>query len=35
VILTVATAAACDIAAPPDQVYRLIADITRMGEWNP
>ena len=24
-----------DIAAPPDRVYALIADITRMGEWSP
>ena len=24
-----------DIAAPPDVVYDLIADVTRMGEWSP
>ncbi|MFZ1175329.1 MAG: SRPBCC family protein [Mycobacterium sp.] len=24
-----------DIAAPPDLVYDLIADVTRMGEWSP
>ena len=24
-----------DIAAPPDVVYDLITDITRMGEWSP
>jgi uncharacterized protein YndB with AHSA1/START domain len=24
-----------DIAAPPDAVYALVADITRMGEWSP
>jgi carbon monoxide dehydrogenase subunit G len=24
-----------DIAAPPDAVYDLVADITRMGEWSP
>ena len=24
-----------DIAAPPEQVYDLVADITRMGEWSP
>ena len=24
-----------DIAAPPDRVYDLIADVTRMGEWSP
>jgi Polyketide cyclase / dehydrase and lipid transport len=24
-----------DIAAPPDVVYDLIADITQMGEWSP
>lgn len=24
-----------EIAAPPDRVYELIADITRMGEWSP
>jgi Polyketide cyclase / dehydrase and lipid transport len=27
--------ASIDIAAPPDVVYDLIADITRMGEWSP
>ncbi|BBX72605.1 SRPBCC family protein [Mycobacterium shinjukuense] len=24
-----------DIAAPPDVVYDLITDVTRMGEWSP
>jgi uncharacterized protein YndB with AHSA1/START domain len=24
-----------EIAATPEQVYRLITDITRMGEWSP
>jgi uncharacterized protein YndB with AHSA1/START domain len=24
-----------DIAAPPESVYALVADITRMGEWSP
>jgi uncharacterized protein YndB with AHSA1/START domain len=24
-----------DIAAPPERVYSLVADITRMGEWSP
>ena len=24
-----------DIKAPPDQVYDLVADIRRMGEWSP
>src|ERR1700741_5496588 len=24
-----------DIGAPPDLVYDLIADVTRMGEWSP
>jgi hypothetical protein len=24
-----------DIAAPPDVVYGLVSDITRMGEWSP
>jgi Polyketide cyclase / dehydrase and lipid transport len=24
-----------DIAAPPEQVYELVADITRMGDWSP
>lgn len=27
--------AAIEIAAPPDQVYELITDVTRMGEWSP
>lgn len=27
--------AAVDIAAPPDVVYSLVSDITRMGEWSP
>jgi uncharacterized protein YndB with AHSA1/START domain len=27
--------ATVEIAAPPDRVYGLIADITRMGEWSP
>jgi len=24
-----------DIAAPPERVYHLVSDITRMGEWSP
>jgi uncharacterized protein YndB with AHSA1/START domain len=24
-----------EIAAPPDAVYDLVADVTRMGEWSP
>ena len=24
-----------DVAAPPERVYALVADITRMGEWSP
>lgn len=24
-----------EIAAPPDRVYGLISDVTRMGEWSP
>ena len=24
-----------DIAAPPDRIYALLADVTRMGEWSP
>ena len=24
-----------DIAAPPERVYQLVSDITRMGEWSP
>ena len=24
-----------EIAAPPDRVYELVSDITRMGEWSP
>jgi uncharacterized protein YndB with AHSA1/START domain len=24
-----------DIAAPPERVYELVANITRMGEWSP
>jgi hypothetical protein len=27
--------ATLDIAAGPDQVWELIADVTRMGEWSP
>lgn len=27
--------ASIDIAAPPSTVYRLVSDITRMGEWSP
>ncbi|WNG90422.1 SRPBCC family protein [Mycobacterium sp. ITM-2016-00317] len=23
------------VAAPPDQVYALVSDVTRMGEWSP
>ena len=24
-----------DVSAPPERVYGLISDITRMGEWSP
>jgi uncharacterized protein YndB with AHSA1/START domain len=24
-----------DVAAPPDRVWSLISDVTRMGEWSP
>ena len=24
-----------DVSAPPERVYELISDITRMGEWSP
>lgn len=27
--------ASLDIAAPPEVVYSLVSDITRMGEWSP
>ena len=27
--------ASIDIAAPPELVYNLITDVTRMGEWSP
>jgi uncharacterized protein YndB with AHSA1/START domain len=27
--------AAIDITAPPELVYDLVADVTRMGEWSP
>src|SRR4051812_33266481 len=26
---------ATSVAAPPERVYALISDITRMGEWSP
>src|SRR5688572_11112488 len=28
-------AVSLDIAAPPERVYELVSDITRMGEWSP
>jgi uncharacterized protein YndB with AHSA1/START domain len=28
-------AVSIDIAAPPERVYALVADISRMGEWSP
>jgi uncharacterized protein YndB with AHSA1/START domain len=28
-------AVSVDIAAPPERVYELVSDITRMGEWSP
>jgi uncharacterized protein YndB with AHSA1/START domain len=28
-------AVSIDIAAPPERVYALVSDITRMGEWSP
>jgi hypothetical protein len=24
-----------DVAAPPSQVYEIVSDVTRMGEWSP
>ena len=24
-----------EVAAPPERVYELVSDITRMGEWSP
>jgi uncharacterized protein YndB with AHSA1/START domain len=27
--------AGIDIAAPPERVFGLITDVTRMGEWSP
>lgn len=27
--------ASIDIAAPPEAVYAMVSDITRMGEWSP
>lgn len=27
--------ASIDVAAPPEQVWALVADVTRMGEWSP
>lgn len=32
---TAAHRAEIDIDAPPEQVYDLLADVTRMGEWSP
>ena len=23
------------VAVPPDELYRLVSDVTRMGEWSP
>jgi hypothetical protein len=28
-------AVSTDIAAPPERVYGLVADVTRMGDWSP
>ena len=28
-------AVSIEIAAPPEDVYRLVSDVTRMGEWSP
>ena len=28
-------AASIDIAAPPEKIYELVSDITRMGQWSP
>jgi uncharacterized protein YndB with AHSA1/START domain len=27
--------ATVEVAAPPERIWRLIADVTRMGEWSP
>ena len=24
-----------DVDAPPEQVFELVSDVTRMGEWSP
>jgi uncharacterized protein YndB with AHSA1/START domain len=29
------SSASIEVAAPPDVVWNLVADITRMGEWSP
>ncbi len=29
------SSASTDVAAPPEKVWGLVADITRMGEWSP
>ncbi|MDX1605235.1 MAG: SRPBCC family protein, partial [Candidatus Competibacterales bacterium] len=29
------TAVSRDIAAPAEEVWNLVADVTRMGEWSP
>jgi uncharacterized protein YndB with AHSA1/START domain len=33
--MTYPVAATRDIAAPPEQVWGLVADLPRMGEWSP
>ena len=29
------SSASIEVAAPPDAVWNLVADVTRMGEWSP
>jgi ligand-binding SRPBCC domain-containing protein len=33
--MTYPTAASLDIAAPPEEVWALVSDLPRMGEWSP
>jgi uncharacterized protein YndB with AHSA1/START domain len=33
--IAVSVAVSHDIAAPPEQVWAMVADLTRMGEWSP
>jgi len=33
--MTTSTSVSVDVAAPPERVYELVADLPRMGEWSP